>query len=63
MKRLRKGLLTDIIAEYLTPINMLLFITFLLMIAVIAWFINVWWTVEQQKLLLLKQTQQVISTP
>ena len=60
---MRKGLISDIIAEYLTPINMLLFITFLMMIAVIAWFINVWWTVEQQKLLLLKQTQQVISTP
>ncbi|ALU12211.1 hypothetical protein EYM_01440 [Ignicoccus islandicus DSM 13165] len=63
MKRLRKGLISDIIAEYLTPINMLLFITFLMMIAVIAWFINVWWTVEQQKLLLLKQSQQAVSVP
>lgn len=60
---MRKGLISDIIAEYLTPINMLLFITFLMMIAVIAWFINVWWTVEQQKLLLLKQSQQAVSVP
>jgi len=63
MRKLRKGLITDIIAEYLTPLNLFFFITFLMTIAVLAWFMNLWWTVEQQKLLLVKQSQQVIASP
>ena len=57
MNKLRRGLITDIIAEYLTPINMLLFLTFFMTILVMAWFINVWWTMEQQRLAVLKAVQ------
>ncbi|UXD22265.1 hypothetical protein IPA_03060 [Ignicoccus pacificus DSM 13166] len=64
MRKLRKGLITDLIAEYLTPLNLFLFITFLMTIAVMAWFMNIWWTVEQQRLLLAQQaTQGTLSSP
>ncbi len=63
MKRLRKGLITDIIAQYLTPINMLLFLTFFMTILVMAWFINVWWTMEQQRLAVLRTVQAQAVSP
>ena len=63
MDKLRKGLISDLIAEYLTPLNLFLFITFLMTIAVMAWFMNIWWTVEQQRLLLAKQAVQGLASP
>ena len=63
MKKLRRGLITDIIAEYLTPINMLLFLTFFMTILVMAWFINVWWTMEQQRLMVLQTVQKQAVSP
>ena len=63
MSKLRKGLVSDLIAEYLTPLNLFLFITFLMTIAVMAWFMNIWWTVEQQRLILAKQATQGLASP
>jgi hypothetical protein len=55
MKRLRRGqAVTDIVMEYLTPLNMLLFLTLFMLIIVIAWYINVWWTIEQERLKLIQ---------
>ncbi len=57
MKRLRKGqTITDIVMEYLTPINLLLFLTLFMLIIVIAWYINVWWSIEQERLKLIQAT-------
>ena len=57
MKRLRKGqTITDIVMEYLTPLNLLLFLTLFMLIIVIAWYINVWWTIEQERLKLIQAT-------
>ena len=57
MKKLRRGLISDVISQYLTPINMLLFLSFFMTVLVMAWFINVWWTMEQQRLAVLKAVQ------
>lgn len=61
--KVRRGLISELISTYLTPINLLLFLTFFMVILVMAWFINVWWTVEQQKLTLLKSVQQGAISP
>ncbi len=61
--KVRRGLISELISTYLTPINLLLFLTFFMVVLVMAWFINVWWTVEQQKLALLKSVQQGAITP
>ncbi|HIH90352.1 hypothetical protein [Ignicoccus hospitalis] len=63
MKKWRRGLLADIISEYLTPLNMLLFLTFFMTILVMAWFINVWWTMEQQRLAVLRSVQAQVVSP
>ena len=63
MKKLAKGLISDLIAEYLTPLNLLLFITFLMMVAVMAWFMNIWWEVEKERLVLVKQATGNLATP
>ena len=63
MKKLRRGLISDIISQYLTPINMLLFLTFFMTILVMAWFINVWWTMEQQRLAVLRAVQAQAVSP
>ncbi len=61
--KVRRGLISELISTYLTPINLLLFLTFFMVILVMAWFINVWWTVEQQKLTLVKSVQQGAISP
>jgi len=63
VKKWRRGLLADIISEYLTPLNMLLFLTFFMTILVMAWFINVWWTMEQQRLAVLRSVQAQVVSP
>ncbi len=61
--KVRRGVISELIAMYLTPLNLLLFLTFFMVVLVIAWFINVWWTLEQQKLVILKSVQQGAVSP